>query len=57
MNIAVGSLFEVRSMLYLGRDRKYFSTEQFEKIVQHNLQTTQLYMDFYDTSMRTREMI
>ena len=46
MNIAVGSLYEVRSMIYLWRDRLYFSWEESEKIFVHNLQTIQLTLGF-----------
>ena len=46
MNIAVGSLNEVRSMLYLARDRKYIPPEKFIEISAHNLSTLQLLRGF-----------
>lgn len=33
---ATSSLFEVRSMIYLGMDRKYFTVEDGEDLLKHN---------------------
>lgn len=46
MNIAIGSLYEVRSMLYLGRDQKYFTLKQFEWIQTHNQLTMNILLWF-----------
>ena len=42
MNIAHGSLVEVRSMLYLSLDQGYLSPEETEKVLEHNLQTKKM---------------
>lgn len=42
MNIANGSLFEVRSMIYLSGDQKYLEEVDCTKLLEHNLTTIKI---------------
>jgi len=46
MNIAHGSLLEVRSMIYLALDQKYLQNACVDEILEHNLQTKKMLQGF-----------